>query len=213
MSFIFVIDPMTTVITLNKSKIDAVDISHMRDYVQWTKSSSQYFDKGCGDEHYKLLTYLAQQMGENAVLIDIGTYFGFSALALAANTDLNQKVVTYDIVDWIPDDENTPTMKNVNNIELKLMDCTNDMETILQSNLVMLDIDPHDGVEEVVILDALRKAGYQGLVVMDDIHLNGNMKRMWESIPEKKHDVTRLGHWSGTAIIVFGETLDIDLVE
>lgn len=211
MHLIFVINPMTTVITLSKIDIDAIDISHMRDYVQWTKSNAQYFDKGSGDEHYKLLAYLAKHMGEDAVLIDIGTYFGFSALALAANTDLNQKVVTYDIVDWIPDDDATKTMKQVSNIEMKLMDCTNDMETILQSNLIMLDIDPHDGVEEVVILDALRKASYKGLVVMDDIRLNEHMKSMWEAIPEKKYDVTDLAHWSGTGIVVFGDSVGIDL--
>jgi predicted O-methyltransferase YrrM len=41
--------------------------------------------------------------------------------------------------------------------------------------LILLDIDPHDGIQEAKFLDILRRIQYQGIVIMDDIHLNPAM--------------------------------------
>ena len=78
-------------------------------------------------------------------------------------------------------------------------------EIIENCDLVMIDID-HSGVTEKEIMNELRKANYKGLVLLDDIFLNDEMKKFYAEIPEKKIDVTKVGHWSGTAIVVFDES-------
>ena len=199
---------MTKVIALDETKINNTNMEYGEKYVSWHSKNSDYFAADAGKEHYKLLAYLSTVMQEKSY-IDIGTYYGFSAIALSANE--NAKVITYDVCDWIPDDKEF-SAKNKSNVTCKIMNCINDMTEIVKTNLVVLDIDPHDGDEEVRILDALRKNGYKGLVLLDDIFLNEDMKAFWNAIPEKKYDVTKFGHWSGTGIVVFDPShIDISL--
>jgi hypothetical protein len=39
--------------------------------------------------------------------------------------------------------------------------------------------------------------------MLDDIHLNDDMKLFWNNITEEKYDLTSIGHWSGTGLVVF----------
>lgn len=172
--------------------------SHLK-YVDWTSKNSNYFNLDAGKEHYKLLAYLAKEVSGKSY-VDIGTYLGSSAVALATNECAN--VITYDVCDWIPD-ELECSAKTKSNIDLRIMDCVNDMDEVVKSDFIVLDIDPHDGIEETRILNTLRGLNYKGFVVLDDIHLNPDMQRFWDSITEDKVDVTKYGHWSGTGIIIF----------
>jgi hypothetical protein len=55
-------------------------------------------------------------------------------------------------------------------------------------------------------LNTLEKNGYRGIVILDDIHLNDHMNTFWNNITQKKHDVTNVGHFSGTGIIIFDQS-------
>ena len=196
---------MAKLIELNEDYINNVDMKALLQYVEWN-ANSEFFTADAGKEHYKLLAYLSIVLGES-FYVDIGTFYGFSSVALSANP--KSTVVTFDVCDWVSDDEPV-SFKTKSNVQFKIMDCVNDMTEIVKTKLVVLDIDPHDGVEEVRILDALRAHGYKGLVVLDDINLNAEMKKFWNDIPEKKYDVSKFGHWSGTGIVVFDpDTIDV----
>lgn len=199
---------MGKVIKLNLDEINKIDLTALEKYTSWQEKNAEYFVGVAGKEHYKLLAYLSCAIDEK-FYIDIGTYYGFSAIALSSNSKSN--VITYDVCDWIPDEEKN-TAKTRSNVVCKIMNCVNDMDNILQSNLVIIDIDPHDGYEELLILNALRKHKYTGLVLLSDIFLNDEMKAFWNSIPEQKHDVTRFGHWSGTGVVAFDPS-NIDIVQ
>ncbi len=187
-------------IVLKNEVLDEIDLSEFNKYVQWSEKNNlfQYFNLDSGKEHYKLLAYLANQFDKETLLADIGTYMGFSAVALAAN---GHKVITYDVCDWIPDEGDS--VKTHPNITYKIMDCLNDMDTLLKTELIMLDIDPHDGIQEPEIIEALRQNNFKGMLVLDDINLNRNMREFWENIPEKKYDVGKYGHWTSTGIVLF----------
>lgn len=187
-------------ITLDVELINNTDLSDVKPFIEWNVKNAQYFDLDAGKEHYKLIAYIAQQLS-SGFFVDIGTYFGFSAAALSVSKDA--KVVTYDVCDWIPDDDSVVSIKKKDNITMKLMNCVNDMDEILKTDFIVLDIDPHDGVEETNILNALRSYGYKGVVLLDDINLNDDMKKFWTDIPEQKYDVSKYGHWSGTGLVVF----------
>ena len=144
------------------------------------------------NEHYKLLAYLANNL-HNTVVYDIGTYRGLSAIAMASNP--TNKVVSYDIEDFLECE--TPA-----NVEFKIGDCYLD-QGMLKSPLISLDVDPHDGEFEKKFIAFLIANNYKGTVICDDIHLSLQMKNFWDSVTVKKYDVTEVGHYSGTGMIVF----------
>jgi hypothetical protein len=143
-------------------------------------------------EHYDLLSTLSQEF--NGVRIyDIGTYKGTSALALSSNN--KNLVVSYDIGYFI-------TVQRPENVEFRIGNFYYDKD-MLSSPLIMFDIDPHNGQDERKFVDNLISVDYKGTVIFDDIHLNDGMEKFWQSITQEKYDLTELGHWSGTGMVIF----------
>lgn len=147
---------------------------------------------GC---YYELLLYLSDQF-KNETFLDLGTYRGHSALAMALNGE--NTVLSYDVTNCLQ-----CSYSDFKNIQFFLDDIKNiDDKTILKSKLIFLDID-HCGNSESNFLDRLRKLGWSGLVVCDDIILNDEMRDFWAKIPEPKIDLTSVFHKHGTGIINF----------
>lgn len=198
-------------IQLSHDIVNNIDLTQEKKYVEWISTHCDYINKPAGEEHYKLISFLASQMPAYSYLIDIGTYYGLSSLALAR--DGNKNVITYDVFDYITDDFNINTIKKHPNITFKIMDCLNDFTVVLKSPFIVLDVDPHNGLQEREILSQLKDKDYKGLVLLDDIHLNKDMESMWNDITEKKIDVTKYGHWSGTGLVLFDkDKYDIELL-
>ena len=70
----------------------------------------------------------------------------------------------------------------------------------------MIDI-CHTGPPERAIMDKLWECGFRGVVLLDDIwhpeqQYRDGMQAMWTELPWRKYDVTGLGHWSGTGLVV-----------
>lgn len=148
-------------------------------------------------EHYKLLTYIANQVNDQNI-IDAGTYQGLSCLALAQNP--KNKISSYDIVGL-----NIHFLNNYDNVTLKIQDINKESEEVLKSSkIILLDVDPHDGIQERVFSNRMKQIGYEGFVICDDIYLNPSMKSWWESIEETKYDLTEIGHSHGTGIVCYG---------
>lgn len=158
----------------------------------------QYFLEEAGNEHYKLLSFIAS-LFPNQTVYDIGTHFGGSSVALSNAT--NTKIVSYDIVE----------MKQLNflpeNVEYKIGDFRLDAN-VLSSPFIFVDVDPHDGLQERDFHKFFVDSNYKGIVLWDDIRANEYMKAWWNNVVEsdtvKKVDLTKLGHWSGTGMIVYG---------
>lgn len=160
-----------------------------------------YFLDEAGREHYQLLAYISKRQKKGAVVCDLGTYKGLSALALAYNKHV--EVHTYDPSDIalykrIPEE--------VDNITFHEMKAQDDIDFIAKADFIFLDVDPHDGDQEIEIVELLIKKGYEGMILCDDIHLNENMKRFWKWCENcdniSTYDWTDLGHSTGTGCIV-----------
>ena len=60
-----------------------------------------------------------------------------------------------------------------------------------------------------------RLSNYKGLIILDDISTEltpkyfSGMKKFWDSIPEKKWDITLVGHGSGTGLVSFGVDIEV----
>lgn len=189
---------------LDRGVIERVDLAGLAAHARWNREYLRYFlDEGPGREHYRLLGFLSLVLPPGGTVVDVGTNLGHSALALAL--DPSKRVVSYDLVDRLPRGQG-PTARDRRNIELRLGDCVPDLLGGLarEACLVMIDID-HRGDDEARLMQALRDAGYRGLVLLDDIHLNPGMEAFWHGIPEPKLDATSVGHSTGTGLVMFGE--------
>jgi predicted O-methyltransferase YrrM len=186
-------------IVLDKFTINQIDLSPLKKYADWKETHVNYFIENSGIEHYKLIAFIAHLFSDNSLFIDIGTYSGYSALALSLND--KHKVVTYDIYDHIPDDK--LTIKNKENITVKFRNCLNDLDTIKNSHFIVLDIDPHDGQQEIEILEAFEKINWKGIVILDDINKNQEMRDFFDNIKHKKYDISKYGHFAGSGLVIF----------
>jgi hypothetical protein len=149
-------------------------------------------------EHYRLLSYISKT-NDDITLIDAGTNFGHSCMAMSQNK--KNKVITYDI-----HHKSFKFFKENSNITFKQLDINQELPEIIKSaKIILLDIDPHDGIQEKKFTDYLMSINYKGYLICDDIFLNSGMKNWWESINIEKYDVTELGHFSGTGIINFNQ--------
>ena len=168
-----------------------------------------------GIEHYYFLLALGIQL-KNKKIIELGTHTGNSAYFLAGGNRLynnNNTILTYDIElkDRILEDKLNITyliedMFDINNRE-------KNRDLLLSSDVIFIDIDPHEGILEYNMYLWLKNNNYKGLVFFDDIHLGRghmgsnlphSMEEFWCKVDkEYKTDLTSIGHWSGTGLVCF----------
>jgi predicted O-methyltransferase YrrM len=155
-----------------------------------------------GKEHYKLLACISSQLS-NAKILDLGTYLGHSAVALSIN--LSNIVFSFDVGDYVFN-----KCRKKPNIRYFVYDLFNEdnreynKDLILKSDLIFIDINPHDGNSEKDFYEWLKNNNYGGIVIWDDVYLNDRMKEFWKTIPnENKLDLTNIGHSTGTGLTFF----------
>ena len=156
-------------------------------------SSRNWFFEAPGVEHYKLLSYIANNF-TGITIMDIGTNVGSSAIALAIND--SNKVISYDLEDC----RQGYGIKD--NIEYRLKLATEDVNDINDATIIFLDT-KNDGIFENEFRNKLIELNWKGYLFLDDIHLNAEMVAFWNSITQEKIDLTKIGHWSGTGVVIF----------
>ena len=153
----------------------------------------EYFS-ACGAQHYRLLSYLSSQF-QNSNIIDIGTHRGNSALALSYNK--TNTIHTFDIVSNINPHIMTHT-KNITCYKENIFEeetANKYKELILSCPFILLDVDPHDGGNELIWYEYLKKIDYKGFVICDDIWYFKEMRdNFWYNISHvERYDLTHLG--------------------
>lgn len=176
-----------TQITL--TDLNKIDLEKLSQFIHAEKPV--HFRNDPGKEAYALYAYLSTAYTKIA---DLGTYQGLSAIALAYHPDTN--VTSFDI-DLTP---NITAKPNVTYIQGNCFDYIGELVTY---PLMLVDLDPHDGRQEQELLDLLVEHNYKGITIWDDIHLNIGMENFWYKVKQPKHDLTHLGHHSGTGMIEF----------
>lgn len=199
-----------------------LDVETLEDVYEHAKFHANRVFLGEPNEHYRLLACLASQCPPGALLANFGTLYGYNALALASGADAGgppREVITIDARDHIAmhttdiigvDLSATPTPKTLPGVR-----CVVDPDMGLgadraliervarEAMIVVVDIDPNDGVRERALIQELVRLGYRGILVLDDIHLNASMKALWDTLSAPvKLDLTHLAHWSGTGVAV-----------
>ena len=178
---------------LDAQAISAIDLRPISRYAACEQYRGYFLDTDF-KEHYQLLAYLSTHF-QDATFFDIGTLKGYSALALSYNNA--NRVISYDIADF----KDLVNPEQLSNIEYRIGNALEASELLL-SAMILLDT-AHDGEFESQVYSFLKQNHYEGLLILDDIHLNDPMKQFWASIDMPKEDLTDIGHWSGTGIVDF----------
>lgn len=145
------------------------------------------FNSGEPYQKYKELS----MSKDNQTIIDIGSYRGFSALALSENK--TNQVHTFDIGNYL-EIELPDNLKFHQKGGLEIS-----KGLIKKADIILLDVDPHDGIQEPIIFDYIIKSGFKGMLIIDDVNLNDKMKSFFDSIKYEKE----LADWhhSGTGLV------------
>jgi hypothetical protein len=160
-----------------------------------------------GQQHYTLLAHLSY-LHPGQTIIDIGTHKGASALSLS--TSPKTTIYSFDV-------QRKVFLKDMPNVNYELADLWDETvfehweSVIMNSAIIMLDVDPHNGNMEYDMYLRLKNKGYKGLIICDDIWYFKEMRnKFWQLVPSvEKVDITALGHWSGTGVISFVPRPDI----
>jgi hypothetical protein len=187
-------------IEIVKEEVKNLDVEHLRSI-----SLNPDDWQPAGVSEYRLYAYLSTFF-KNSTILDIGTRTGGSAVALSYNP--TNQVISYDLLE-----QGASNIKK-DNITWKIQDFMED-ETLDWDNIpiVMIDVDPHDGAQERVMMDWLREKEWKGILIHDDIGPGWpDIQLMWNEIPEEKFDVTEIAHLSGTGIVNFGNANEISIV-
>tara|TARA_R110000787_G_scaffold286270_1_gene403920 strand:- start:530 stop:1174 length:645 start_codon:yes stop_codon:yes gene_type:complete len=147
----------------------------------------------------------ASSLFTGETILDFGTHLGHSAFILGENK--KNSVLTYDIVmgDYINKEKRDNIRETFSNINFYIKSCMDiSPEVIKKSSLIFLDLDPHDGIKEPQMMQIIRKSGFKGIVLCDDIHCNEEMSTWWNNIPEDKVIVTPSAI-TGTGVIFFSQ--------
>jgi hypothetical protein len=175
-------------IVLNTISMDDYQLINNIEYQNYFKSPSSL-------EHYRLLTYLSNKLNDS-IFVDIGTLKGSSALALSNNK--TNTIYSFNLSDELQ------LNKLPENINFIIDDVMNEKykEILLKSKLILLDTF-HDGTFEKLFYNYLKEINYRGSLLLDDIKLNNEMVEFWESIDYEKHDISHIGHITGTGVVYF----------
>ena len=169
-------------------------------YTTWNNEFSKYFLSPRGTEHYALLSHLSWQLERGETVVDVGTFLGFSALALSHNQLAH--VVSYDLEAKIPSTSAFLTPLHRHSVDFHVGNVLPELPSLLHAPLMFLDTN-HDGTFEREFIAELTRLDYKGIVLCDDINLNDAMRSFWADVSLTKMDLTSVGHWSGTGAILF----------
>jgi hypothetical protein len=187
-------------IEIIKDNVINFDVEHL---IQLAISKEDW--QVAGRSEFRLYSYLSTFFNDITIL-DIGTRYGGSALALSYNP--NNKVISYDLI------EQGASQIKKDNITWKIKNFMEDDEIDWDKvKIVMIDVDPHDGVQERIMMDWLRKKQWKGILLHDDIGPDWPLtEAMWNEIQEEKFNVTDMAHYTGTGLVNFGDAYEISIV-
>lgn len=207
-------------VQLSAQRVAATPTDWMLPYASW-HAHSQYL--GRDNEAFKLLAHLATCF-QGARFSTVGPGIGFSALALAHEAGERGNVATaFDTTDRVPSaDSGIRTPRDHPAVRLRVVEDLASpaaaAEAARGAQLIVLDLEKHEGVQERAFVAALAAAGYKGLLVVDDIRLSPGMQAFWAELGvmlpgARLLDVSEMGHWSGTGIVAFDPSvLDVQVL-
>jgi predicted O-methyltransferase YrrM len=204
---------MTRHIKIVKDEVKKMDLSSLSEYK--LRDGADFSEAGI--EAYKFYAYISTLVNDTTI-IEIGSRFGRSGVALAFNP--NNKVKSFDILEQgasqIIRDNLTFSIGDILSPDVKREPGKWD-----HVDIVMIDVDPHDGIKEREFLSFLEEIKWEGLLILDDILPNWPrivpgadpeaMNAWWNGLTYDKYDVSDVGHFSGTGVVNIGNKFTVEV--
>jgi hypothetical protein len=185
---------LSEILKIDKDQLNSIDLNRYEKLTSSIDTPKTWFYMESGIEHYRLLAFIST-LFQNSHFLDIGTFQGSSSIAMSYNS--KNSVTSFDV-------SQQPEISKINipNIKYKIGNILEFSDLILNSPFILLDT-YHDGSFESQFMKKLTDLNYKGIVLFDDIHLEGAMTTFWNSISIEKYDLTYKGHHSGTGLVYF----------
>ncbi len=160
-------------------------------------------------ENYRLLAGFMKVLQPRRI-IEIGTEKGFGTLAMREALPPGGKILTFDIRPWSPDYSVITQQDIAGGAVVPLKEDLSRPEVaaryakeLKETDFLFIDA-AKDGVQERVFLENFRAVGLKkgAILFFDDIRL-WNMLAIWREISMPKLDLTGLGHWSGSGVVLW----------
>jgi hypothetical protein len=214
-----------------KSKVRSLPKKRLGELIQFTEPKyEKHMMNAPGQEHYTLLEYMTATYGDCRHVVDIGTGFVASSLALGSH---ETPVWTFDVPksterrnafrgeseqEWKGKVEAAKVDIKYHNLDLLQVN-NDEFRRYMSTWLIMLDTNslPYSKPFEREWLNRLLQMGdFSGLVLVDDIYLNPEMWKWWNELQDKAtergykmYDLTSVGHVSGTGLLDFSGEVKI----
>lgn len=197
-------------IKIEKQKVKDLNLDYLEPLAIETNGFSD-----AGTEAFKFYAYMSTLVN-NTTIVEVGTRVGRSALALSHNE--TNKIISFDILEQGASDI---IKDNILFVIGDFMSYSVDWDSV---DMIMIDVDPHDGIKERVFYDFLKnKIQWEGLLILDDILPNWPANIMgadpvamniwWNSIEDEKYDTSDVGHFSGTGLVNLGSKFEIEVID
>ena len=218
-------DPPAEYIVIDFSKINGMDkdpLERVKNYT--TENYMKFLLSSAGREHYPFQNYMSATYGDCRHFMDIGTRYVTSALALGSNQ--KSPVWTFDLPtsserrasfrgkteeEWQTQVRELGVDITFYNLDLMRIP-DDELKTYFGTWFVMLDTEhlPYTVPFERELFQRMLDIHFKGILVLDDINLNNQMKKWWKELQDnaekggyKTFDVTKVGHFSGTGLVDF----------
>mmetsp|Transcript_3951 Transcript_3951/g.6525 ORF Transcript_3951/g.6525 Transcript_3951/m.6525 type:complete len:343 (+) Transcript_3951:31-1059(+) len=218
-------DPPGSEIIIDYDKIRTMDKSPLEKVQNFTTDAYvKFMLEDAGTEHYAFLNYLSNTYGDCRHFTDIGTRVVASSVAIGSN--LKSPVWTFDIptskeryAAFRGDTEEQYQAKaksigldiKFHNLDLlKVSD--EELKEYVGTWFVMLDTfhEPDTSPFEREFFQRLLDIKFKGILGLDDIYLNAEMKQWWKEVQDgaldggyATYDISEVGHYSGTGLVDF----------
>lgn len=224
-------DPPGKEIVIDYAKIrnfDKSSLEHVKDFT--SEEYVGYLLEDAGREHYTFLNYLSATYGDCRHFADIGTRVVASSVAVGSN--LKSPVWTFDLPTsnerqgaFRGDTEEEWQKKaraiglNIKFHNLDLMKVPHEeLNKYLGTWFIMLDTFHLPDTEpfEREFFQRILDIGFKGILGLDDIHLNDEMKKWWKEVQDgaerggyRTYDISEIGHHSGTGLVDFSGKINV----
>jgi hypothetical protein len=157
---------------INTEKLDKIDMFAYK-FINCIDHQEFYKSKSSIDQ-YRLLSYISNSIS-GIKIIDVGTFKGCSALAFSSNK--NNEIYSFNLYEQL-DLNFVP--KNIKFIIDNILN--GDYNSLIKESKVILLDTFHDGSFEYEFYNHLVKIGFNGILLLDDIYINSEMYKFWDSI-------------------------------
>jgi len=224
-------NPPANRIIIDFTKIHNIDKDPLERLTNFTANKYvKHMLKPAGVEHYSFLNYISATYGDCRHFMDIGTRYVTSALALGSNQ--RTPVWTFDIpkskerFNGFRGKTEDEWQKQVHEAGVDIVFHNVDLMNVSDAELkkyigtwfVMLDTFhwPDKNPFEREFVQRIRQIGFKGILALDDIYLNHEMKKWWKELEDNAeeggyatYDLSKAGHFSGTGLVDFSGKVTI----